>query len=136
MKKYVINRCYGGFTLSQDAFKWLMENKGWKCATPTKDFYIDTTKTYLSLGFRIYSSENLPMGRLPGYGVLHALEETSSLSFRSDPDVIECVETLGENAEGPFSEFQIIECDHPENDLMIDEYDGLETLQTIPKVFG
>jgi len=30
MKKIIINKCYGGFGLSDEAYEWLMKNKGWR----------------------------------------------------------------------------------------------------------
>ena len=79
--KVVINRCYGGFGLSEKAYEYLgipWDGYGYKC------------------------NEN-----------------------RADPKLIECVEKLGEEADGTFAELKVV--DIPDDvEYTIEEYDGLE----------
>ena len=110
--KILINKCYGGFGLSQKAIKWLIDNKGWKVKSENyDDDSIKITK---------YSKDNIKF-----FG-----GEYSILSYcldRTDKDVIECVETLGSDANGRFSDLKIIEI--PDDiEYEIDEYDGIESI--------
>jgi len=113
--EYVMNSCYGGFGLSEEAFVWLKKNKNWKEATDSKE-----EGDFHSYDFgpkkRYYS------------------QKQDSLYFRCNKDVVECVKTLGsEKASGRYSSLEIVDCPlGPDENLEIDEYDGIETLQTIP----
>lgn len=53
---------------------------------------------------------------------------------RSDPKLVECVETLGEAANGECAELKVVEYDDYNFTHQIDEYDGLESLMLIPQV--
>lgn len=81
--KVVINRCFGGYSLSNKAVEWL-EAKGVSDAGPYA-FHYD----------------------------------------RSNPLLVECVETLGRAAEGRSASLAVIEI--PDNVLWdVEEYDGRE----------
>ena len=47
---------------------------------------------------------------------------------RHDPRLVDCVETLGEKANGKFSRLAVVEIDS--NRYRIDEYDGRESIET------
>ena len=90
--KIVVNRCYGGFSLSQKAYEFL--------GLKWDDF-----------GFE-YSDHDL----------------------RTDPKLIECVETLGEDANGRWAVLEVVEI--PDNiSWGIDEYDGVETIHETHRVW-
>lgn len=79
--KIVINKCYGGFALSQEAYK------------------------YLGLDW-------------DGYGLDYD-------DNRADPNLVECVETLGDIASGDLAELKVVEI--PDDvEWEIEEYDGIE----------
>ena len=81
--KVVINRCYGGFSLSEKAYKYL----------------------------------GVPWN---GYGLAYSDEED-----RTDPNLVKCVETLGDDASGACAELKVV--DIPDDvKWEIEEYDGLE----------
>ena len=81
--KVVINRCYGGFCLSEKAYEYL----------------------------------GIPWD---GYGYEYRDEE-----YRDNPKLVECVEKLGEEANGTFAELKVI--DIPDGvEWEIEEYDGME----------
>ena len=110
--KVVINRCHGGFGLSDEAFELLLAKKNieWE--------KVDTGKTF---GF----------SRMVYYRKGHANEDEHYLSDydfyddRSDRDLIEVVETIGSAANGWAAELKVVEIpDDVEWD--VDEYDGLE----------
>lgn len=82
-RKIVINRCYGGFGLSEKAYE------------------------YLGLEW-------------DGYGYAYNNENK-----RDDPKLIECIEALGNTANGRWSRLGIVEI--PDDvEWQIDEYDGVE----------
>lgn len=83
--KIVLNKCYGGFSLSEKAYEFL--GLEW-------DKY----------GF-----------------------EYSDYSKRTDKKLIECVETLKEEANGKYSKLKVV--DIPDDiEWIIEDYDGIETL--------
>ena len=55
--------------------------------------------------------------------------------WRTNPVLIECIETLGsERASGMCSEINIEEYDDNNYEISISEYDGYEELELIPKI--
>jgi len=82
-KKVAINRCYGGFILSEEACKFLGTESTW---------------------------------------------EFFKKHDREDPKLIECIETLGDKANGICS--KIIICEVPDDfDYIIEDYDGMERIE-------
>ena len=91
--KVVINRCYGGFSLSEKAYEFL--------GLEWDDF-----------GYK-YRDDSLR---------------------RADAKLVECVETLGEEADGRFAKLKVVEI--PDDvEWEIDEYDGLESIHEIHRVW-
>ena len=79
--KVVINRCYGGFCLSEKAYEYL----------------------------------DIPWD---GYGYEY-------IEDRADLKLVECVEKLGEDADGTFAELKVVNI--PDDvEWTIEEYDGME----------
>ena len=98
--KIVINKCFGGFSLSQKALQELQ-----KC----NDKLIN---------------ESDGSGIFHDSGELYASEDLE----RNNPDLIRIVEQLGFEANGRFTELLIIEIpDNVEWDIM--EYDGQEVAE-------
>jgi len=75
--KLVVNICFGGFGLSDEAYAWL---------------------------------------------------GTYDTPDRDDPRLVECVRTLGEEANGIFAELNIVEIPDGATDWEIREYDGAESV--------
>lgn len=104
--KVVINRCYGGFSLSREAF---LELRKMGNITALEEADI---------------GENWKDGSGP---------RPKNLNFfcgqisRNDPDLIKVVETLKEKANGECAKLKIVEI--PDDiEWEIDDYDGLETV--------
>jgi len=86
MTKVVINRCYGGFCLSQAAYEHI----------------------------------GIPWDKY-GYEFYHD---------RSNPKLVEVVETLGDNANGGRAGLEVVEI--PDGiDWEIQEYDGMESIHEV-----
>jgi hypothetical protein len=91
MKKVIINNCYGGFSLSEEAYKFL-------------------SLEWDRFGYK-YNDK------------------------RDDPKLIECVEKLGEKANGRCAELKIVEI--PEDvEYQIKEYDGSEWIAENHRTWG
>ena len=101
MTKLVINRCYGGFSLSFEACKMIAKRKGWTLAIDDYD--------------REYFIPELGKDqRLDPYDL-----------ERNDPDLVAVVEELGDVADGYGAELKIVNV--PEDiKWHIQEYDGKE----------
>lgn len=132
--KVVINRCYGGFSLSKEACKRYWEIKG----VPV---YIEDDKRYTSLGLftvwfipeeeRIKTKEgeefyNMNMDDRKAYNHEYSKQTWyDSRVDRSDPVLVQVVEELGEKASGRCAELDIVNIPDDVN-YQIEEYDGKE----------
>jgi len=124
--KIVLNRCYGGFGLSDEACEWLIKNRGWKVGAYTKDGKYPDETTQLIRGetscFGIYNiNESAVVG-----------EECyeSDQKYRTHKDIIDVVEALGKAANGRCADLEVVEIpDGTKGE--IDEYDGMETFYEI-----
>jgi hypothetical protein len=98
MNKVVYNACFGGFSISAAAMKWLVENGR------------EEIKAIAEEQLRKYPNETF------GY---HCTDIE-----RHDPDLVRCVETLGSRANGRCANLEVRELNG--NRYRIDEYDGSE----------
>lgn len=99
--KIVINRCYGGFGLSEQAHSFIAKRKGWQHAC---DDY-DNDYWYCQSGKPVYCTQ----------------------LKRDDPDLVAAVEQLGKDVDGSYSLLKVVEI--PDGvDWHIHEYDGLESV--------
>lgn len=98
--KIVINREYGRFELSDEAYSFIAKKKGWQHACDDYDnsYFITDNSDYM------YYASDLD---------------------RDDPDLVQCLETLGEAASGHYSDLKIVEIPS-DVDWMLCEYDGVE----------
>lgn len=107
MVKVVINRCYGGFSLSREAVLRAREITGdpkWGGAVIKGDVYDCGTVVNDDFGF---VNHNLP---------------------RHDPILVQVVEELGEAASGSMAELQVRDVGN--SPYRIEEYDGMERIET------
>lgn len=112
MRKIAINRCFGGFGLSNEAFENLLTRKGVafvKVVEPEKSSLFGTT--YYREG---HVGDND-----------HYLSEYSFCGDRTDPDLIAVIEEMGEAANGFAADIQIMEIPL-DVEWHVAEYDGLE----------
>jgi hypothetical protein len=109
--KVAINRCFGGFGISNDAFELLLTRKGIAFETAEAKFKLGGDLEYYHAG-HVGSDD-------------HHLSDYQFCNDRSDPDLIAVIEQLGESADGWASELAIVEI--PDDvKWHIHEYDGLE----------
>lgn len=136
--KVVINKCYGGFGLSDAAYLKLAE---W--GIPIRKYERESRNAETGLyervdaneGRIIFDRELTPQGedsmndlyyKYPGARINQRYWETwIRHEARSDPLIVRVVEELGEAANGPCAELAVVEV--PDGiEWEIDEYDGIE----------
>jgi hypothetical protein len=103
--KIVINKCFGGFGLSQEAVLLYAKKKG-------LNLILERNK---SIGLTHYYLNEKKDGNYFYEGDIK----------RNDPILVEVVNELGEKADGTYSELKIVEI--PDDvEWIIEEYDGKE----------
>ena len=126
--KVAINKCFGGFGLSPKATLWLWERGEKSIGTPIKEYYSMSHPEQDLKKWRGYLASNMkPNGS--AFLTVFSPDESTVLNARdierTSPLLIECVETLGEDANGWAAELSIVEI--PDGtEWEIDEYDGTE----------
>lgn len=141
--KIVINKCYGGFSLSAKAIARLAELQGRKAyffrslgykkgyapvANPLKDDFIEAFDTPEVL----YHTIKQPLEANAWY---QAHNLTCRPEDRSDPLLVQVVEELGEEADGPCAALRIVEIPNGTN-WEIDDYDGNESISESHRSWG
>ena len=130
MRKIVINRCYGGFSLSVAGTKAYYACKGIPCYA-FKNTYKKNGNRFILLK----DGEEEPMFA-SFYSIENPNEEKNRDNFflssrpekRDDTDLVAVVEELGEKSWGSCAELKIVEIPN-DVEWEIDEYDGLETVE-------
>jgi len=120
MTKIVINKCYGGFDLSEEALRLYAQKKG-------LPFYVRQDPKFKS--FKMYFTAD-PSGMTKiDNDFYHKYYLYGPYIERTDPVLVEVVEELGDKANGMCAKLYIVEL--PKGTLYrIDEYDGLESIET------
>lgn len=123
--KIILNKCYGGFDVSDEAYELYAEKKGLTLYRYWDDY--KNEKMQKGLGNITYyftkdfgdSVENDKMNWTTNLYL--------DSKYRDDPTLIEVVEELGEKASGRYGHLVVVEI--PDGmDYVIDDYDGIETL--------
>ena len=130
MRKIILNKCYGGFSLSKEGYELYAKKKGLKLISYNskiengKFIYRKTDKENI---FNNYFTKDL------GDNVEISDEDYEKYHLylrekaREDKTLIEVVEKLGEKASGMCGKLKVVEI--PDNAYyVIDEYDGIETI--------
>lgn len=138
--KIAINKCYGGFSLSDKAIEMIMKRKGLKCYRykQTKFRYSDGVDEYTraddndSNSFIHYCTTDLgeKIEEIPNenYWYYRNLE-------RTDKDLISVIEELGDEASGRYGRVVVIEIPNDVN-WEIDDYDGWESIHEKHRSWG
>jgi hypothetical protein len=107
MKKIVINKCYGGFSLSNQAIERYGELKGLTLIKEQDAYNI----------YHYRDKTNIAEPDTCFYD--HDIE-------RTDPFLVQVVEEMGNDANGGFAELRIIEIPDDVAEWYIEKYDGIE----------
>jgi hypothetical protein len=120
--KVVINKCYGGFSPSTELFEYLINEKGWKLTQYKGNTYEDPKAD-------IVKADGMSMS---DYYFVHREDDQD---LRSNPDLVEAVEKLGEKASASVSRLEVVEIPDDVN-YEIEEYDGLEHIAEKHRTWG
>ncbi len=132
MIQVVINKCYGGFSISPEAALWLYERGMTEIATPVEEYWKDDQNPDDALGFKAQLANWREYIASPCERfcfIVFSPDEKFVLDVRpakrDNPLLVECVKTLGKKANGSCAELAIVEI--PDGvDWFVDEYDGYE----------
>ena len=140
--KIAINKCYGGFSLSDKAIEMIMKRKGlnYYRYKQTKFRYSDGVDEYTRIddnepepsSFMNYSTIDLgkTIGNIPyeNFWYYRNLE-------RTDKDLVSVIEELGDEASGRYGRVVVIEIPNDVN-WEIDDYDGWESIHEKHRSWG
>lgn len=126
MTKIVINKQYGGFGLSLKAKKRYLELIGKKCYFYTRSLekYSRVSMKSIKSIFTVTVTQDLgdSPSEIPNDAYWHDYDLN-----RDDPLLIQVINELGKEANGEYSDLEIIEI--PDDvEWEIEEYDGWETI--------
>ena len=130
MKKVILNKCFGGFGLSKEAYELYAKKKGISVFHYTQENLKKEIYTYATDDNRTFDfyftkdfGDNVYISDEDFKEYFLNLDE----KFREDKTLIEVVEELGKKANAFYSNLKIVEI--PDDlDYVIDNYDGIETL--------
>jgi len=127
MTRIVINACYGGFGVSIEAMKALVERGSDVIATVTMEEYTRGNILPSFLAELVDAGDGYQTQKwarsLFKDGLVYYIERERE--GRTDPILVNVVEELGEMANGPHAELKIV--DVPDDvEWEIAEYDGIE----------
>ena len=137
--KIVINRCYGGFGLSQKAMEMYYGFRN----TKIKPYYYnyDDHKYHIAngdkSGMRMYFIDD---GNIPDSFFDTDIKEKNYTHVycrdieRNDPDLVKTVEILGEEANDRYAELEIVDIPDDVN-WEIEEYDGREWVAEVHRTW-
>ena len=145
--KIVINTCFGGFGISTNVLKELVI-KNAKCIesyTPKHYYGGDNEKYHRAKEWEQKWNEDFQeffdigdgfMTDKMGYnvfkdGLLYSLKNRSDIEVRTDSDLINIIERIGEKeASASLAELKVVEI--PDGiEFEIDDYDGVETIHEV-----
>jgi len=129
MRKIVVNRCYGGFSLSHEGMLAYARHKGLTLYPRQGKFSLVKYWTYWLVPEPIETPDNwatLPLEERQRINAeVSAARISDSDLDRDDPALVAAVEELGAAAAGKFAKLEIVEI--PDDvEWQIDEYDGHE----------
>lgn len=123
--KIILNKCYGGFDVSDKAYELYAEKKGitlYRYVDDYKNKKMHKGSGLITHYFTKDFGDNVEMDKIDWKAELYLNYE-----HRDDPALVEVVEELGEKASGTFGKLVVVEI--PDDmDYVIDYYDGIETL--------
>jgi hypothetical protein len=130
--KIAINGCYGGFHLSLAALYWLATNSEsfLEDCTPIAGWFQGEKQIHKVIAHPDLKDLWVYVGRWDNETYVYQDKVLSPYHYRddhrNDPDLIRCIETLGDAAcSGGHSKIKLVEI--PDDvDWVIEEYDGME----------
>lgn len=149
MKKVVINKCYGGFSLSPLAVKRYAEIKGIPCyffsgndePINIEDICYHYWVAYTVSNPKEIFGDTFDWRSLTQEQLAECNKKQDEVSInnrpenREDPILIQVIKELGEKANGQYAELKIVEI--PDDiEYQIEEYDGIEHIAEKHRIWG
>ena len=137
--KIVINKCFGGFGLSEAAYEWLIARgipvqKYIEQKRGDDGFFLPEPRNDGRIIFDDLNNNDSELSASVQLLGRRYWDTWISLE-RADPLLVECVETLGEDANGKFADLAIVTI--PDDvDYEIDDYDGQESIHEKHRTWG
>lgn len=130
--KIILNKCYGGFDVSDEAYELYAEKKGLTLYRYIDDYR--NKKMHKGSGFITYYftkdfGNSVDKDKIDWSTYLYL-----DSGHRDDPTLIEVVEELGKKASGAYGDLVVVEIPN-DMDYVIDDYDGIETLHEKVRVW-
>lgn len=130
--KIILNKCYGGFDVSDEAYELYAEKKGislYRYWDNCKKRKMQKGSGLLTHYFTKDFGDSVERDKIDWKTNLYL-----DSGYRDDPILIEVVEELGGKASGNYGNLVVVEI--PDGmDYVIDDYDGFETLHENVKVW-
>lgn len=133
--KVILNKCFGGFSVSDQAYRLYAQKKGLQLYRYCRDYDKKTKKLFYK---KLNDNENSFLTEFfiknlgdefeykqDYYQYKIVLNQTN----REDPILIEVIEELGEKANGDCSRLKIVDIPNDMKYVVFD-YDGIESLHT------
>ena len=149
MIKVVVSKRHGGFSLSNEAMLYLIKSNSVLISTkPITEFFgnndidecmveIMDRHDMVDLGNNMVSAFH---GEIFNFtdGVVYTLGAGSVMEFRTHPDLISLVETMGDAASGQYSRLAVVYV--ADEDITVDmirigEYDGAEWVEELHRTW-
>lgn len=136
--KLVINKCFGGFGLSEAGVRRYFELKGWS-------LYIENAGSWSATYWRVPPEDRpiepkpwatAPLEDRQRYNAEYEQKSVYAGDIpRNDPELVRVVEELGSAANGSCAELAVVEI--PDGvEWVIEEYDGNEHIAEKHKTWG
>ena len=124
--KIVINKCYGGFGLSHEGVMRYAELKGITLYYENDGFL----SSYYTIPVDEFRKLDAEAKKTQDFSEINSVYFCSYDMPRTDPDLVQVVEELGEKANGDFAELKIVNV--PDDvEWEIDDYDGIESVHEV-----
>lgn len=145
IRKIVINRCYGGFSLSHKAFVEYYRRKG--ITVYAYESPIRRTSSGERTPLRLLNDEEADKAfivhylskKLPRVSDVEKIDEKYFLDRsgmkRDDPDLVAVVEDMGKDADGAYAELKVVEVP-ADAKWQIEEYDGMEWVAEVHRTWN
>ena len=132
VQKIVINKCFGGFGLSEEADLALAARKGVTLYELDESF---GSKSYATVPKEEYDRLEKESRKTKDFSLINGLFWNCRDCGRDDPDLVAVVEELGvEKASGPYAELKVVEI--PDGvDWEIYESEGVEAIHEKHRVW-
>lgn len=161
--KVVINKCYGGFSLSARAVARIAEIEGRPCYFFRRDMGADLYAPQIPTTIKEIEKDNSRISMWSAYDIpdisvlpnqrnwhtmskderrksneawnTHSLESRYSDDKRHYAPLVQAVEELGERANGGFAQLHVVEIPD-DTEYEISEYDGIESIHEVHRSWG